>query len=170
MPGFERILLPVDFSAASRDIINSGLAHEVNDKLVIEVAPTSLESLALADQLVVPEGEIRLVHATPALDHTSVYGGSLSSHIEEIHQNATEAALKCLESLAKTHVKHHNVSFHTKPGTSTSVVLDEAEAFNAQLVVLAASGRSRAARFFLGSTADRVIREAPCPVLVVPNR
>lgn len=170
MPGFHRILLPVDFAAASKDIINSGFAHEVDDKLSIEVASTSLESLALADQLVVPEGEIRLVHATPALDHTSVYGGSLSGHIEEIHKNATEAALKCLQSLAKAHVKHDNVTFHAKPGSSTSVVLDEAQAFGAELIVLAASGRSRAARFFLGSTADRVIREAPCPVLVVPNR
>jgi hypothetical protein len=34
--------------------------------------------------------------------------------------------------------------------------------------VLAASGRSRVARFFVGSTADRIIREASCPVLVVP--
>ena len=36
------------------------------------------------------------------------------------------------------------------------------------LIVLAASGRSRVARFFVGSTADRIIREASCPVLVVP--
>ena len=40
----------------------------------------------------------------------------------------------------------------------------------ADLIVMAASGRSRVARFFVGSTADRVIREAPCPVLVIPAR
>jgi nucleotide-binding universal stress UspA family protein len=33
---------------------------------------------------------------------------------------------------------------------------------------MASSGRSRVARFFVGSTADRVIREANCPVLVIP--
>ena len=45
---------------------------------------------------------------------------------------------------------------------------EEATKFDADLIVLPASARSTVARFFLGSTADRVIRQAPCPVLVVP--
>jgi nucleotide-binding universal stress UspA family protein len=38
---------------------------------------------------------------------------------------------------------------------------------DADLVALATHGRSKVARFFLGSVADKVVRGAPCPVLVV---
>jgi nucleotide-binding universal stress UspA family protein len=40
----------------------------------------------------------------------------------------------------------------------------------ADLIVLATHGRGRVARFFLGSVADKVVRAAPRPVLVVPSR
>jgi nucleotide-binding universal stress UspA family protein len=35
------------------------------------------------------------------------------------------------------------------------------------MIVMATRGRGRVARWLLGSTADRVIRSAPCPVLTV---
>jgi universal stress protein A len=38
------------------------------------------------------------------------------------------------------------------------------------LVVMATHGRSGLARVALGSTAERVVREAPCPVLTVRSR
>jgi nucleotide-binding universal stress UspA family protein len=44
-------------------------------------------------------------------------------------------------------------------------VLDAAP--TADLIALATHGRSGAARLFLGSVADKVVRGAPCPVLVV---
>lgn len=60
------------------------------------------------------------------------------------------------------------LEYVVRPGQPLAVVLEEAERFKPDLIVMAASGRSRVARFFVGSTADRVIRQAPCPVMVVP--
>ena len=42
-----------------------------------------------------------------------------------------------------------------------------AEECGASLIVIASHGRSGLLRLALGSVAERVIREAPCPVLVV---
>ena len=50
------------------------------------------------------------------------------------------------------------------PGT---VVADRAEELNAELIVIGSHGRSGLARWMLGSVAERVVRLAHCPVLVV---
>ncbi|OUL92788.1 universal stress protein [Paraburkholderia hospita] len=45
-----------------------------------------------------------------------------------------------------------------------------ASEFKADLVVLGTHGRRGFRRFFLGSVAERVVRSACCPVLLVPTR
>ena len=50
-----------------------------------------------------------------------------------------------------------------RPGT---VIVDEAQAMAADLVVLGSRGHGRIATMLLGSTAAEVVDHAPCPVLV----
>jgi nucleotide-binding universal stress UspA family protein len=45
-----------------------------------------------------------------------------------------------------------------------------ARTVDADLIVIATHGRSGLKRVFLGSTAERVVRHAPCPVLVVREK
>jgi nucleotide-binding universal stress UspA family protein len=80
-----------------------------------------------------------------------------------------------LSAQARTYVDHvaarwqgEGLSVETKVMINdmpTAAILETAETHD--LVVVATHGRSRAARFFLGSVADKVVRGAPCPVLVV---
>lgn len=51
-----------------------------------------------------------------------------------------------------------------------AAILEVAQMLNADLIVLGTSGRNALHRFLVGGTASRVVAEAPCPVLVVPNR
>ena len=53
-----------------------------------------------------------------------------------------------------------------REGEPAEVILEEARAVEAQLIVMGARGRSAIARLLLGSVADRVIHHAPCSVLV----
>jgi universal stress protein A len=46
-------------------------------------------------------------------------------------------------------------------------ICEAARALNIDLVVIATHGHTGVKRVWLGSTAERVVREAPCPVLVV---
>ncbi|MBP1636374.1 MAG: hypothetical protein H6Q10_2948 [Acidobacteria bacterium] len=55
-----------------------------------------------------------------------------------------------------------------REGDPVSEVLAEARAMAADLIVLSTHGRSGFDRFTLGSVAEKVLRKAPCPVLVVP--
>jgi nucleotide-binding universal stress UspA family protein len=170
---FRRILVPIDFTQDADAAVHSGLEVQI-DGGTVAVAPASTKALELAAGIVDEQGELRLVHATPTYESARVYTGGAgmgvlgANEVAEVHASARAASLKVLEALAERFAKGINCSFEVRPGVALQVILDEAEQFDAQLLVIAASGRSRVARFFLGSTADRVIRQSPCPVMVVP--
>lgn len=52
-------------------------------------------------------------------------------------------------------------------GAADATVVATADAWSASLVVVGASGRSATERVLLGSVAERIVRHASCPVLVV---
>ncbi|MBL9099340.1 MAG: universal stress protein [Myxococcales bacterium] len=172
-PTFARILVPIDFQPASDEHIASGLAVQVEQQF-IEYAPASLRSIGVAASLArMSGGKIILLHVTPPLNYSSMYTGSLSvglsqQMMNEVHKAAHDTSIAALRGLAERHCPGLEVSYEARPGVPLSVILAEAERSAADLIVLAASGRNRVARFFVGSTADRVIREASCPVLVIP--
>lgn len=171
---FARILVPIDFAAASEEEIESGHALLV-DNQYIDYAPASRRALDVAASLArLSGGTVRLLHVTPQLNYNALYAGAsrnigLSGEvINEVHQAARETSLTALKTLAAGSCEGINVEYEARPGVALYAILEEAEAFEADLIVLAASGRSRVARFFVGSTADRVIRQAECPVIVIP--
>jgi nucleotide-binding universal stress UspA family protein len=54
-----------------------------------------------------------------------------------------------------------------KSGPAAQAIVDLANSASAELVVVGTHGRTGLARLTLGSTAEAVIRSAPCSVLVV---
>ncbi len=49
------------------------------------------------------------------------------------------------------------------------LVLEVAKEEEADMIVVGREGHRPIRDFFIGSTADSIVRKAPCPVLVVPN-
>ena len=166
-----RILVPIDFTEDVDMAVHSGFEVEI-DGAMVGVAPASAKALELAVSIVDDGGALCLIHATPTYDGARIYGGSArllgANDITEIHASAREASIKVLEALAARYAPGLTPEFVVRPGVALSMILDESERFGADLIVIAASGRGRVARFFLGSTADQVIRQARCPVMIVP--
>jgi len=69
--------------------------------------------------------------------------------------------------------KHAGSSVHPRivvqQGNASDSILSFAESQNIELIVMGTHGRRGLDRLVLGSTTDRVIRRAVCPVLVVSN-
>ena len=57
-----------------------------------------------------------------------------------------------------------------REGNTAAEILDQATGMNADLLVIGTHGRSGFERLVLGSVAEKVLRKARCPVLVVPRR
>ena len=62
--------------------------------------------------------------------------------------------------------KIRNASFQIRVGRAFDQICQVANEIQADLIVLSTHGRTGWERALLGSTAERVIRHAPCPVLV----
>jgi nucleotide-binding universal stress UspA family protein len=171
MPAFERILVPVDLFPASEEAIADGSAIPAADQHV-EVSAATRRSLELAAELARSSGgTLRILHATPPLHVGTLYTGPVgvpAQVVDEIHARAKKATIVALTELRHRICPDVAAKVVACPGHPLTVVLADAESWKPSLIVLAASGRSRVVRFFVGSTADRVIREALCPVLVVP--
>ena len=171
----QRILVPVDFSEASDEQVAAGEALTVGAHHV-DVAPASRRALQLAAAIARgagPGARLCLLHATPALDVSTMYTGPAgvtlpAKVVHELHERAEATSMGVLQALAQRYAAGIEVTPVARSGRALDVILEEAQAFEAELIVMAASGRSRVARFFVGSTADRIIRRAACPVLVVP--
>jgi nucleotide-binding universal stress UspA family protein len=55
-------------------------------------------------------------------------------------------------------------------GDAAAAICQVAERLGVDVVVVGSHGRTGLARIFLGSVSEHVVRHAPCPVLVIPNR
>jgi nucleotide-binding universal stress UspA family protein len=86
----------------------------------------------------------------------------------DIESNETRSA-RLLKMLHKkfSDLKYAKVNFEVKFGTPATEIAKFAEEHQADLIVLPSHGRTGLARLMIGSVAERVVRLAHCPVLVI---
>lgn len=88
-------------------------------------------------------------------------------------QSRREAARQCLErARERLGAASVSVAILLRPGDPAREILRTAVTYGTRMIVIASHGWSRASALLLGSVADRVVRHAPLPVLVVrhPDR
>lgn len=100
-----------------------------------------------------------------------IYGGFLPD-TSELEKTARENAGKIVEESAakiKAFAGAKNVGISTEVlfGSPDSRIVETAETWNADLIVVGSHGYSRWERLLLGSVSDSVVHHAPCSVLVV---
>ena len=137
----KRILVPLDFSRASMGAL----------KYAISVA----EEIGAA---------IDLVHVRPADDLASVPGAG------SILLNCADAVALVRERFTEIRAEHP-VTFlpencHVVSGQPYEKICQLARELRADLIVMPTRGHSGFKRMVLGSTAERIVRQAPCPVLI----
>ena len=64
-------------------------------------------------------------------------------------------------------VEHKGIHFTVTIGDPSSEIIDYAQKHQIDLIVIPSHGRTGLSRFLLGSVAERVVRFASCPVLVL---
>lgn len=145
-PGFDgavtHILAPVDFS------------------------PCSEGSLTYAGKLA------RKLGADLRVQHVAPYGGpALAPPIAYIPESADDVvragAARLRELVDSVGLGDEVVGLRTDLGPPHAEITAAIEEYGIDLVVIGTHGRTGIARFFLGSTAERLLRERTCPVLVV---
>jgi len=128
----------------------------------VQFDDNSIAALGVAKQLAQTHGAtIHVLHVVPII---LVPGeGYIVYSLEEQEQNAKKA----LAEMVQQQLSGVNYKISTKIGEIARSVLEVAVEVHADLIVMATHGRTGLPHFFLGSVAEKVVREAQCPVLTV---
>ncbi len=118
------------------------------------------EAVRLGHQLVDRPDHLHVIHVLPEL--TATEPGVIWATIDNASRmrHAQEALA---ERLAEFPGLEHHVGF----GDPGRVITDVAGEIQADLIVIPSHGRTGMKRLLLGSVAERVVRLAHCPVLVL---
>jgi len=142
---FKKILAPTDFSPASRNGLKHALrfAEEFGAELTLLYVlepPTTASFVAIPDAVTFSEADF----------------------VE---------AEKNLRSLVAS-VGHRNEEplWKVRVGVPSHEIVEAAKEADVDLIVIATHGYTGWKHFCIGSTAERVVRAAPCPVLVVREK
>ena len=84
--------------------------------------------------------------------------------IEEQRASATQQLARLQARYAKRQIKLRTL---LQTGTPYQAIVDTAKAVKAGLIVMSTHGRTGMKHLLLGSTAERVVRTAACPVLTM---
>lgn len=108
---------------------------------------------------------LRVVHIFRSPLATDAYG--LAVPVDSFTPTRTAAQVVLQAAVARAHsvASGTDVSARLLMGTAAWVLLDQAR--DAQLLVLGGRGRSGVQGLLTGSIAGRVVRHAPCPVVVI---
>ena len=99
--------------------------------------------------------------------------------VEKMQERFKEIALKCKQQMRElvtaVGVEEIKVEYHIREGKPEEAILKAAHDMAADLqepnspcIVMGTNGRDSLMDRILGTVAEHVVREAPCPVLVIP--
>jgi nucleotide-binding universal stress UspA family protein len=115
----------------------------------------------------VENAKIILVNAVPILPNLSFTEVPVLVDIPKIEHQLIASSEEQLRKFVAGH-NTGNVPIESRAmlGDPFAVICHVAEEEQADLIVLGSHGRTGLSHVFLGSVAERVVRHAPCPVLV----
>lgn len=159
---YTHILVPTDFSELSRQAVTRALEeadhHQASVTLlhVLQHPDTSIYYVSGA-----PEGR-----AAVADEFGSTMPSSATSVTEPIRRDFIDEAQTRLHDLVPTAFSG-KCDVQTESGHPAEVILRLAKELSIDLIVMGTHGRSGLAHLLMGSVAEKVVRLAPCSVLVV---
>jgi nucleotide-binding universal stress UspA family protein len=94
-------------------------------------------------------------------------GGRFRARIDQVRERREQQAQALVE---RGRAQGLDVSFLIWTGDPGDMIVEAAEAERADMVLVGSHGRGPVGRLLLGSVSEHVVRNAPCPVLVVRPR
>jgi len=141
---FKTILVPIDFSDFSKSALKYAVtfAQQFHSKLIL---------IYVMEPVIYPPDFSMGQIALPAVNF-------------EMDQRAKEELDKLAESEIGSLVHVETV---LKTGKPFVEIIETAKQMDADLIIISTHGHSGVEHILFGSTADKVVRKAPCPVLTL---
>ena len=144
---YQRILVPVDGSSTS----TRGLDEAIK---LAKLTGASLRLIHVVDPLTFATG----------FELYGAYAGNVIPLMKEAGEKILEQARTLV---AASGVKVDTLLFDSLATRVSDTVVEQAKAWDADLIVIGTHGRRGVKRLMLGSDAEQIVRMAPVPVLLV---
>jgi len=128
----------------------------------VDFSEQSIKAVDLALDLVEDTSHVHVVHVLPPVSYVEP-GVVWIVDDDDARRHRLKLALK--ERLASP--QYEKVQLHVLIGDPGETIADLAAELKADLIVLPSHGRTGLKRLLIGSVAERVVRLAHCPVLVL---
>jgi nucleotide-binding universal stress UspA family protein len=124
-------------------------------------------ALAMAEQW---RSRLFLLHVVPTPSYPPLVMGTYFNVAEFEASLRADAEARVREFAGKTQGRTIQVDTQVIVGEPFSDICRVAEREGADLIIMGSHGRTGLSHVLLGSVAERVVRHAPCPVLVVGKK
>jgi nucleotide-binding universal stress UspA family protein len=141
MMGYEKILVPLDGSAVSEQIL------------------PQLEKLAMGGNASIHLVRVAFAHTIPGADPTEAEVAVVREAEDYLAAIAERLGQKGLQ--VETHVRY---------GHDADEILDHCDQYDIDLIAMSTHGRSGVKRWMLGSVAEKIIRHATKPILLIRSK
>jgi len=144
---FKKILIAVDNSSCSE-----------------KAAKTGYEMAAKFD------AEVALIHIIEPAPATINPDFTLAPVLLESFDNEEENSNSLLKEIARKYGNDIPTTHLSVIDTATHGIVQQAETWGADLIVIGTHGRTGLYHFLMGSVAEHVARKSACPVMIIPNK
>jgi len=140
----KKILVPTDFSGFSTKALAYAVAFAAQSK-----------------------AEIILLHVVEPMFYPTL-GQEVPMHLADFQEDSVKLGRKQLLKFNEQQIADRvPTKIIVGTGSASSVIVDTAKSIGADLIIIATHGHTGLKHVLLGSTAERVVRYAICPVLTV---
>ncbi|MEJ2201023.1 MAG: universal stress protein [Desulfuromonadaceae bacterium] len=158
LPCYEKILYATDLSVNATHAFQHAVSlarHYRASIYLLHILP-ELDA-SLINYIASAMGEERLLQHE--LEHKSAIRKEISQRLRLFAQDELEDHAEDLERIAAIEVQQ---------GNPVSQILATAERLDVDLIIIGSHGKGRLKYTFLGSVAEKLLRQSPRPMLVVP--
>jgi nucleotide-binding universal stress UspA family protein len=149
-PVVRKILVPTDLSAFSEQVLDY--------------------ALELAKGL---SANVRLFHAAVRPDYEVPYlvspgmRGAAAALVEKAAEMSAHISSELEAICQRKYIYGVNLEYSIAEGRPAEAICELAQEIHADVIVMGSHSRPGMRHLFLGSVAEKVLRSAPCPVLIV---
>ncbi|MBX9691532.1 MAG: universal stress protein [Cyanobacteria bacterium] len=135
--------------------------------VALDGSPSAEAAFDTLGKLKWPNGtEIKLLAVVAAVEG---FGAKRTESAAKHQQDFVEVATEAIEELAQTiraNLSHCIITTEVVRGDAKSRIVEAAQQWQANLVIMGSRGRKELESMFLGSVSQAVILQSPCPVIV----
>ncbi len=164
----KRTVMNATNSIQSADRSNNFAGLPVSRVLVpVDFSVCTLETLRYAKALAGPfAAVVDVLHVVPFNVHRDQAARSALSLVRDLN-DCVRRELKAAVGVVWASEARAEVSVRVRQGRTDEVILREAAATHASLIIMGTRGRSWLSRLLRHQTVKRVVQNAPCPVVVL---